>query len=86
MAWYNSTGKENHPSLYETRVVDRCLFCGDQKEIKTTMTIYFSEFETNTGPICKSCYSANAKQAKATWPGKHCSGYVDNGIDFTTVN
>ena len=48
MAWYNSTGKENHPSLYETRVVDRCLFCGDQKEIKTTMTIYFSEFETNT--------------------------------------
>ena len=66
MAWYNSTGKENHPSLYETRVVDRCLFCGDQKEIKTTMTIYFSEFETNTGPICKSCYSANAKHAKAT--------------------
>ena len=66
MAWYNSTGKENHPSLYETRVVDRCIFCGCQKEIKTTMTIYFSEFETNTGPICKSCYSANAKTAQTS--------------------
>ena len=67
MAWYNSTGTENHKSLYEDdRVIDRCIFCGNQKEIKTTMTIYFSEFETNTGPICKSCYSANAKQAKAT--------------------
>ena len=23
MAWYNSTGKENHKSLFEDRVVDR---------------------------------------------------------------
>ena len=65
MAWYNSTGKENHHSLYEGRVIDRCIFCGQHKEIKTKMTIYFSEFETNTGPICKTCYHANAKVAKA---------------------
>ena len=66
MAWYNATGKENDKSLYENnRVIDRCIFCGNHSEIKTTMTIYFSEFETNTGPICKSCYHANAKQAKA---------------------
>ena len=26
MAWHNSTGKENYPSFYETRVVDRCIF------------------------------------------------------------
>ena len=55
MAWYNATGKENDKSLYENnRVIDRCIFCGNHSEIKTTMTIYFSEFETNTGPICKS--------------------------------
>lgn len=66
MAWYNATGKENDKSLYENnRVIDRCIFCGNHSEIKTTMTIYFSEFETNTGPICKSCYHANAKVAKA---------------------
>jgi hypothetical protein len=66
MAWYNSDGKENHKSLYEdNRVIDRCIFCGHHNEIKTTMTIAFSEFETNTGPICRSCYSANAKTIKA---------------------
>ena len=65
--WATATGKENAKEFYEdNRIVDRCIFCGQEKEIKTTMTIYFSEFETNTGPICKSCYSANAKQAKAT--------------------
>ena len=35
------------------------------KEIKTTMTIVFSEFETSHGPICKTCYSANAVQVQA---------------------
>ena len=66
MAWYNATGKENDKSLYENnRVIDRCIFCGNHDEIKTTMTIYFSEFETNTVPICKTCYSANAKTIKA---------------------
>ena len=64
MAWYNATGKENDKSLYENnRVIDRCIFCGNHDEIKTTMTIYFSEFETNTGPICKRCYHANARKA-----------------------
>ena len=65
MAWYNSTGKENHKSLFEDKIVDRCIFCGNHNEIKTTMTIYFSEFETNSGPCCKICYSANAKTIKA---------------------
>ena len=42
-------------------------FCGgDRTEIaKTDFTIYFSEFEYNTGSICKTCYHANAKQVKA---------------------
>ena len=52
--WATVTGKENAKEFYEdNRVVDRCIFCSCQKEIKTTMTIVFSEFETNTGPICK---------------------------------
>lgn len=39
--------------------------CGSVEEIKCQMTIQFSEFEYNTGPCCKRCYSANAKQAQA---------------------
>ena len=42
-------------------------FCGGSRtEIaRTDFTIMFSEFEYNTGSICKTCYSANAKQVKA---------------------
>ena len=65
MAWYNATGKENDKSLYQERVIDRCKFCGQHKEIKTTMTIVFSEFEQSHGPICKDCYSANAIMVQA---------------------
>jgi len=28
MAWYNSTGKENHKSVFENTSHDRCIFCG----------------------------------------------------------
>ena len=65
MAWYNATGKENDKSLFQERVIDRCLFCGQHKEIKCNMSIQFSEFEISNGPCCKSCYSANAKVVKA---------------------
>jgi hypothetical protein len=64
-SWQNSQGRENHKSLWEEPVKDRCLFCGSVEEIKCQMTIQFSEFEYNTGPCCKRCYSANAKQAQA---------------------
>ena len=67
MAWYNSTGKENHKSLFDNVEYDRCIFCGGSRtEIaRTDFTIMFSEFEYNTGSICKTCYSANAKTVKA---------------------
>ena len=67
MAWYNSTGKENHKSIFDDVSHDRCIFCGgDRTEIaRTDFTIMFSEFEYRTGSICKPCYSANAKQVKA---------------------
>ena len=61
--WATATGKENAKEFYEdNRIVDRCIFCGQEKEIKTTMTIYFSEYETNTGPMQKR-YTANARKA-----------------------
>ena len=67
MAWDNSTGKENHKSVFENTSHDRCIFCGgDRTEIaRTDFTIMFSTEEYNTGSICKTCYSANAKQVKA---------------------
>ena len=45
MAWDNATGKENDKSLFQERVIDRCLFCGQHEEIKCNMAIQFSEFE-----------------------------------------
>ena len=63
MAWYNATGKENDKSLYENPVIDRCIFCGNHEKIKCEMTIVFSEFETNTGPMCTRCYAANSRKA-----------------------
>ena len=67
MAWYKMTGKENHSSVFENISHDRCIFCSDDRtEIaRTDFTIQFSEFEYNTGSICKTCYHANAKQVKA---------------------
>ena len=68
MAWYRGTGKENHKSVFENVDYGRCIFCNnDRTEIaRMDFTIVFSEFEHNTGSICKSCYHANAKMVKAT--------------------
>ena len=67
MAWYRGTGKKNHKSVFENVSHDRCIFCGDDRtEIaRTDFTIMFSPEEYNTDSICKTCYSANAKQVKA---------------------
>ena len=49
-SWQNSSGKENHKSLFENVSHDRCIFCGsDREEIaRTDFTIMFSEFEYST--------------------------------------
>ncbi len=66
MAWWNATGRENAKEFYENnKVISRCIFCGNEKEIKTVMSICFSEHEVESGPMCKECYSANAKSAKS---------------------
>ena len=50
MAWYNSTGKENHKSLFDNVEYDRCIFCGGSRTevARTDFTIAFSKFEYNT--------------------------------------
>ena len=57
MGWYKQHGSFSDP--LDTPVVDRCINCGNHKEVKTTMTMEFGEGNYNTGPICKDCYSAN---------------------------
>ena len=65
-SWQNSSSKENHKSIFENVSHDRCIFCGDDRtEIaRTDFIIMFSKFEHNTGSICKTYYSANAKLVK----------------------
>ena len=59
MGWYKAHSTLNKPQ--ENPNVDRCLFCGDIKEIKRTdFVLEYSEFEQETGKICKDCYVANA--------------------------
>ena len=48
MAWYNLNHTDDIAKEFsQERIIDRCIFCGQHKEIKTKMTIFFSEFETN---------------------------------------
>ena len=65
-SWQNSSGRENHKSVFENTSHDRCIFCGgDRTEIaRKDFTIMFSEYEHNTGSICKTYYLANVKQVK----------------------
>jgi hypothetical protein len=66
MTSFNSAEKRNHTSIFDNVEYDRCIFCGGTRtEIaRKDFTIMFSEYEHNTGSICKTCYSANAKQVK----------------------
>ena len=40
-SWQNSQGRENHKSLWDKPVKDKCIFCGSIEEIKCQMTIQF---------------------------------------------
>ena len=57
MGWYKQHSSFSDP--LEKPIVDRCINCGNHKEVKTTMTMEFGEGNYNTGPICKDCYLAN---------------------------
>lgn len=55
MGWYRPHVSLNTDPKF---ITDRCINCGHEKEIKTTITMEFGEGNYNTGPICKSCYSS----------------------------
>jgi len=61
MAWYSS---ENHSHSFENIEYNRCIFCGGDRTAiaRTDFKIVFSEFEEQTGSICKSCYHSNANK------------------------
>ena len=53
-SWQNSSGKENHKSIFENVSYDHCIFCsGTQTEIakKKNFKIMFLKFEHNTDSI-----------------------------------
>ena len=64
MAWYNLNHTDDIAKEFsQEKIIDRCIFCGNHDEVKCRMTIAFSEFENNTGPMCKRCYAANSRKA-----------------------
>ena len=42
---------------YQKPVIDRCINCGDHEEVQATITMEFGEGNSNSGPICRKCYS-----------------------------
>ena len=58
MGWYkqHSSFKENP---FNKPVIDRCINCGDQAEVRAQITMEFGEGNYNTGPICKDCWISN---------------------------
>ena len=58
MSWYkqHSSFAENP---FNKPIIDRCINCGQSKEVKTTITMEFGEGNYNTGPICKDYWISN---------------------------
>ena len=57
MGWYKA-----HSSLNTDEgsidLIDRCINCGSEKKIRTTITMEFGEGNFNHGPICYDCYNS----------------------------
>ena len=66
-SWQNSSGKENHKSLFDNTSHDQVYYVqpGSNRNSTNRFHNYVSEFEYNTGSICKTCYHANAVKVKA---------------------
>ena len=48
-----------HSSLTENSAaptIDRCINCGDNKEVQARITMEYGEGNYNTGAICRKCY------------------------------
>ena len=57
MSWYKQHSSFSNP--FNKSIADRCINCGQIKEVKTTITMEFGEGNFNTGPCCKDCYQVN---------------------------
>ena len=59
MGWYRphtTLNREPGPGLK-----DKCIFCGQIKTVmRSDFVLEFSDFERETGNICKDCYVANS--------------------------
>lgn len=58
MSWYQGTKYTNDTSLFDKPISDRCINCGEIKEIKTKITMEFGEGNHHSGPICVKCYNS----------------------------
>ena len=64
MAWYNLNNTDPIAKEFsKQKRIERCGFCGQEKEIRTDKKIYFSEFEIEDRPICFHCYHHFSKRA-----------------------
>ena len=49
-------------NFYKGRyLIDRCINCGDPKQILDIAFLIYQDGKSSMGPICKDCYSANKK-------------------------
>jgi len=57
MGWYKA-----HSSLNREQgsidLIDRCINCGSEKRIRSTITMEFGEGNFEHGPICYDCYNS----------------------------
>jgi len=58
MGWYKQHSSFSENS-FNKPIIDRCINCGQAKEIKTTITMEFGGDNFHTGPCCKDCYLVN---------------------------
>ena len=65
--WATATGKEGpKKEFYEDNIViDRCIFCGQEKEIKTKMTIFFSEHRNKHRAYLQNLLSRKCKTSQS---------------------
>lgn len=56
--WAYGNKYSNSNDLFKKPEIDRCINCGQHKQVKTKITMEFGEGNYNSGPICTSCYSS----------------------------
>ena len=66
MAWYNLNNTDQIAKEFcKRKRIERCGFCGQEKEIRTDKKIYFSQFEVEDRAICYEYYHYHSKKAVA---------------------